>query len=243
MPRMSSKQKKHSTNGHTNRIADIPGDESAVEDGGDVKRTEVSITPPNFRTAVFLITGNAPYCQHKFTQKAFEQMKAKQEAGDKAKKGTKREAKNFKQCFEQAQYISKEGWNGIPATGFRAAMVSACRTVGFKMTHAKLGFFILADGYDAQCHKPLVKITKGSPRQIEDPLPNDNGKMDIRVRPLWDAGWQCKLRIQFDADMFSMDDIANLLHRAGIQVGIGEGRPDSKNCVGIGWGTFEISNE
>jgi hypothetical protein len=42
--------------------------------------------------------------------------------------------------------------------------------------------------------------------------------------------------------MFSLDDISNLLMRVGLQVGLGEGRPDSKKSAGMGWGTFEISN-
>jgi len=31
-----------------------------------------------------------------------------------------------------------------------------------------------------------------------------------------------------------------LLARVGMQVGIGEGRPDSKNSAGMGWGLFEV---
>jgi len=42
---------------------------------------------------------------------------------------------------------------------------------------------------------------------------------------------------------FSGADIANLVLRAGIQVGIGEGRPFSKNSCGMGWGTFEITSQ
>jgi len=34
--------------------------------------------------------------------------------------------------------------------------------------------------------------------------------------------------------------LTNLLARAGLQVGIGEGRPDSKNSAGMGWGLFQI---
>jgi hypothetical protein len=30
--------------------------------------------------------------------------------------------------------------------------------------------------------------------------------------------------------------------RVGIQVGICEGRPDSKNSAGMGWGTFKLVN-
>jgi len=34
--------------------------------------------------------------------------------------------------------------------------------------------------------------------------------------------------------------VTNLLSRVGMQVGIGEGRPFSKNSAGMGWGTFEL---
>ena len=54
--------------------------------------------------------------------------------------------------------------------------------------------------------------------------------------------WKAKIRIRFDADQFSTQDITNLLARAGEQVGIGEGRPDSKNSAGMGWGCFRITN-
>lgn len=217
---------KASANG-TNRIKNT-GDKNVV------------ISAPNFQVARFEIFGTSPYVQNKFSQKAKEMIKAKQEAGGQAKKGAKKEPKNFKQCYEDAQYKSREGWNGIPAAAFRAAMVSACRTVGFKMTHAKLGFSIVADGYDNDEGVPLVKVTKGKPKYFEQSVTNETGVADIRPRPMWDEGWEAVLRIQFDADMFSAEDVANLLLRAGLQVGIGEGRPDSKKCVGLGWGMFGI---
>ena len=53
--------------------------------------------------------------------------------------------------------------------------------------------------------------------------------------------WSAKVRIKFDADLFTTTDVANLLMRVGMQVGVCEGRPDSKNSVGMGWGTFEVS--
>ena len=45
-----------------------------------------------------------------------------------------------------------------------------------------------------------------------------------------------------DADQFSLTDITNLLSRVGAQVGIGEGRPDSKSSAGMGWGMFRLSD-
>jgi hypothetical protein len=58
---------------------------------------------------------------------------------------------------------------------------------------------------------------------------------------MWEPGWEATVRIRFDADLFTITDVANLLRRAGLQVGVGEGRPDSKKSAGMGWGIFDIS--
>jgi hypothetical protein len=208
-----------------------------------VAEKEVLIKAPSFKTAEFLIIGNAPMVQCAFPQKAKEQMKAKQEAGSQAKKGKMREAKNFQECYEQSQHISKEGWNGIPASAFRNGMVSACRIVNFKMTLAKMGIFIEADGFDRNDGTPLAKITKGKPHYVEHSVRLETGVTDIRARAMFDEGWEALIRVKFDADMFSLEDISNLFMRLGTQVGIGEGRPDSKKSSGMGWGTFDLKNK
>lgn len=211
---------------------------------GDVKKVAVTIPAPKFQTSVFVIEGTAPYVQHKFSQKAQMKIRATQEAGQKAKKGAAREPRNFAADYEASLYRAEPaGWHGLPAAAFRNAMISACRIVGFQMTRAKLGAFIEADGFDREDHTPLIKITRGKPEHFEAMVRNDNGSADIRVRGMWAPGWQAKIRVRFDADMFSTSDIANLLMRVGQQVGIGEGRPDSKNSPGQGWGLFQIVNE
>lgn len=202
----------------------------------------VVIKAPNFQRAMFKIRGTAPYVQNKFSQKAREQMRAKQEAGSTAGKGRAKIAKDFLECYEQAMHVSDEGWFGIPAPAFRAAMISACRTVGFKMTLAKLSVFVEADGFDKDDATPLVKITKGEPEYFESVV-RIQMTTDIRPRPMWRRGWEAELVIRFDADQFTYDDVANLINRVGLQVGIGEGRPDSKTSTGMGWGTFEVINE
>ncbi len=151
-------------------------------------KKEVTIKAPNFETAEFTIIGNTPYVQNAFPQKAKNQMKEKQESGEKAKKGKAREAKDFQECYAQAQHISKEGWNGIPAAGFRAAMISACRIVGFKMTLAKLAVFVLADGIDKNDGSPLVKIIRGEPHYVEHSVRLETGVTDIRARAMFDEG-------------------------------------------------------
>lgn len=203
----------------------------------------LTIPAPSFQIAKFQIRGNAPYVQNAFSQKAREQMKSTQEAGQTAKKGKKRDPKDFQACYEGAQHISTEGWPGIPATSFRNAMISACRVVGFQMTRAKLSVFAIADGIDKNDGSPLVKITKGEPHYCEHSVRNESGVCDIRARAMWDPGWEASLQIRFDSEQFTIEDVSNLLMRAGIQVGIGEGRPDSKRSCGMDWGTFDIINK
>lgn len=198
----------------------------------------VVIEPPKFETAAITIVGTAPYVQHKFSQKARKQIEAKQRAGSQANKNRKREARDFEGDYEAGKHISRDGWLGIPAPAFRNAMISACRIVGFKMTLAKLSVFIEADGFDKDDGTPLVKI-EGEPRAHEALVRNETGVVDIRWRPMWEQ-WSAVVRIRWDATQFSAQDVVNLFSRAGMQVGIGEGRPDSPNSNGLGWGLFEV---
>lgn len=198
----------------------------------------VMIEAPNFRMAEFRAVGTAPLVMNKFSRKAREIMAAKQASGSQAKKGAKREGKDFESCYEGAFHRSREGWAGIPASAFRAAMVSACRLIGFKMTIAKMALFVLADGFDEDDGTPLVRI-EGEPRKLEMAVRNETGVVDIRVRPIWEA-WEVRLQVRYDADMFDLESLTNLLSRAGLQVGVGEGRPDSKRSCGMGWGMFDL---
>ena len=199
---------------------------------------EIKITAPNFKRAAIAIRGTSPMVQHKFSEKARNTMVAIQEEGSQSRKGRKRDPKDFNAVYEAAKHVSTEGWCGIPASAFRNAMISACRIVGFKMTLAKLSLFVDADGYGSD-GTPLVKITKGEPVQHLAPARNANGSTDIRCRPMWHE-WEAKLRLRWDGDQFSPTDIANLLSRVGAQVGIGEGRADSRMSSGMGWGFFEL---
>jgi hypothetical protein len=52
--------------------------------------------------------------------------------------------------------------------------------------------------------------------------------------------WAIKLRVRYDADQFTAQDVYNLIARVGGQVGLCEGRPDSKSSAGCGFGTFEV---
>jgi len=198
----------------------------------------VAITAPRIATAQFRIVGTAPYVQLRFSEKAMNAMREKMEAGSQANKKKTKSARDFEEDFRQALHVSDEGWNGIPASAFRNAMISACRLVGFKMTLAKLSVFILPDGFDKVDGVPLIKI-EGEPEPHIMHARNATGVCDLRVRAKY-WPWSATVNVQYDADQFSATDAANLMLRVGTQVGIGEGRPDSKASAGMGWGTFRL---
>lgn len=201
----------------------------------------IAISPPNFQEFHCTISGTAPLLQARFSAKSMQAMMEKMEAGSTAKKGNKRKARDFDDDFEQAMHKSTDGWVGVPAAALRNACIDVCRMVGFKMTHAKMSIFFLSDGYDLVDGQPLIKLDAGTPERTEMATRNATGVADIRVRPMW-REWNLHVRIRYDADQFTPSDIANLLLRAGEQVGIGEGRPYSKSSNGMGYGTFVIQN-
>lgn len=201
----------------------------------------VTIKAPNIVKARFNIVGTAPYIQLRFSEKAINTMIEKHKLGSQANKKKAKEARDFDADFVAAKHVSSEGWEGIPAGAFRNGLISACRLVGFKMTLAKLSIFVEGDGFDKVDAVPLIKIIGTSEPHIMHAR-NATGVCDIRVRAkFWP--WSANVNISYDSDQFTSTDVANLLQRVGQQVGIGEGRPDSKMSAGMGWGTFTLANE
>jgi hypothetical protein len=198
--------------------------------------TTVTIKPANIQTAVFNIKGTAPLVQARFSKKG--ELMMKMAEGSTARSKRERKARDYEQEMRDAMHISTEGWQGLPAPAFRSGMISACRLVGFKMTLAKLSVFVEHDGIDSMDGQPLIKF-EGEPELNTMHTRNATGVVDVRARPMWKE-WSASVRIRYDADQFTVTDVTNLMQRVGMQVGIGEGRPDSKSSAGLGWGTFSI---
>lgn len=204
--------------------------------------TNVVIRPPNFGRAEFHIIGDAPLVIHRFSTKVKNQMLLKMETGKAAASKKEREAKDSDQTFNDARYIAAKGWDGFHAGAMRAACISACRLVGFKMTLAKLSVFVEADGWDKmEPQIPLIRILGCEAVRQDDMARVETGQPYVTIRAAY-HGWRAKVRIRWDADQFTLGDVSSLLSRVGQQVGIGEGRPDSKNSAGMGWGLFHLEN-
>ena len=201
-----------------------------------VKETSVVISAPNFQAVDVLLQGTAPLVVERFSKKA--ELMAKMVEGKSAGSKKVRDARDYDKESEAARYRSEENWEGMNAAAFRAGMISACRLVGFKMTLAKLSTFVVADGFDLQDGIPLIRIY-GKSETYTAHTRNATGVIDVRSRPMY-REWAARLRIRFDSDQFTAQDVYNLVSRVGLQVGIGAGRPDSKASAGCGFGTFEI---
>jgi hypothetical protein len=218
-----------------------------VADKDVIKEVEgkisVLIAAPAFKTAEFSIRGDSPFVQLRFSQKQRAKMHADHGEGEKEVKTKKtREAKNFDGLYEDSMYLGHTGQRGINMMSFKKAMVAACRLTTLNMKLAKMSFFIQPDDYDISDEIPLVLFTKGEPHYCEHIVRTANGMPDLRVRAMWDSGWEANLRVKFDSEILSLQSVTNLLTRGGAQVGIGEGRPDSTKSdgAGMGWGTFEV---
>jgi hypothetical protein len=232
---------KQAAAGTARLFSDHPIESTTMATATKAKAPEeaISIKAPDFRFLEINITGTSPLVVNRFSAKAIEMMRATQEAGSAAKSKKTREPKDFDALFENAKHVANEGWEGIHAAAFRNGAISACRAVGYKMTHAKLAFCVLADGFDRVDGAPLVRLSEGEAEQWVAPTRNATGVVDLRCRPMY-REWAAILRIRYDAGMLSSSDVVNLISRVGLQVGIGEGRPDSKASAGLGFGLFEI---
>jgi len=202
-------------------------------------RERVVIPAPRFEHLVLRLRGTAPLLQERFSEKARTAMRGKQEAGSTARSKRVREARDFGADFRAATHRLGDGRAGVSAAAFRNACITACSVVGFHMTKAKMSVFVEADGLDAEDGTPLVALEADEPEMSVMPTRNATGVADLRARPLW-RSWAVTLRLLYDADQFTRADVVNLVNRAGMQVGVGAGRPYSKASNGMGYGTFAI---
>lgn len=232
------------TTSETNGVRPPPfmGDEPLPQPESAAASQKVTITPPKFVIAPVPIVGTAPYVQNRMSQRAREAMEEAQKAGTQQRAlKRRRDPKDFDAAYRGAMHKSTEGWYGIPCAAFRTSMISACRTIGFPMTRAKLFIFIEPDGWDSEDGQPLVRL-EGEPEPFNMAVRLPSGTTDIACRPKFKE-WSATVRIKYDADSLTAADVVNLLARAGVHCGIGAGRPDSRETAGAGFGTFEIRQD
>lgn len=187
-------------------------------------KTQIAIPPPDIRTMTVNVIGDSPLIVHKFSEKSKKQMEDKTQ-----KKARAKEARDPKAEFEAARYRLANGKDGFPCSGFKLAMVSACRfTSGVPMTLARGAVLVMGD---------YAEI-KGKPTMREDigRVGNFGAKKAMVIyRPEF-KNWSTRLTIRYNAQVISLEQIVNLLTIAGFSVGVGDWRPEKNGT----FGTFHV---
>lgn len=170
-------------------------------------------------TLPITVVGDSPLISHRWSDKAKQMMLDKQMG----KAVQKKSPKDPEQEYQDSLYVHPDGGYGFPSVAFKAAAVSACRSVeGIKMTEARAAFHVPGE---------LVKID-GEPRMREDMVRIGMGTADIRYRGEF-TEWKATLFVRYNESVLTPSQIVNLFNVAGFGVGIGEWRPEKDGSFGM----------
>jgi len=186
----------------------------------------INIPDFNLDIVVFPIIGTNRLVMHKFSEKARKQIEDKQQ-----KKSNSLEVKGKRDPqaeYEACIHYCDDGTPGFPGGGFKKSLVRAAQGLDMKMTEARSMFQVMDD---------LVPI-EGEHRMRTDMVRLNGKTADVRYRAEF-PNWRANLRIRFNPNRISANQLATLVRLAGFSVGVGEYRPEK----GGSWGTFDIDGK
>lgn len=196
----------------------------------------ITIAQLNTKRALIPITGTSELICHAWGPKAIKQMVDMQTGVTKKKaRGSPREAKVPDAEYRESLYVIElneknfeKSVFGFPSSGFKQAMVRAAKLCGMAMTDAKTSFRVEGD----------LVVIDGTPHMRQDMVRLQGKTADVRFRGAF-KDWSAVLPIVYDEDIITVEDIVNLVQRAGFSVGVGEWRQErGGNC-----GAFAVSEE
>ena len=151
---------------------------------------------------------------HRFGEKARKQIADKQAQ----KANAPRKKRNPQAEYRDAFHRLPDGTPGIPSAAFKGAILDAAASLA-GMTRPKVARAIFIVG-------ELVPIV-GEPQRRDDYGRINNGmSIDLRYRPEFPE-WSADVPIDYDADQISVEQITNLMQRAGFSSGVLDWRPSA----------------
>ena len=173
----------------------------------------------NLQYMEITLVGDSALICHNWSKKAKQQMRDKQMKRAKQAK----EAKDPQQDYLESLYPDSDGGYGFPSVAFKNAAVDACSHVdGVTKVQARGAFHVMNE---------LVKLT-GAPSMREDMVRIAMQNADIRYRGQFKK-WSATLRIRFNANVLSAEQIVNLFDTAGFSIGVGDWRPQKNGSFGM----------
>ncbi|KAF0156280.1 MAG: hypothetical protein FD189_1085 [Elusimicrobia bacterium] len=191
---------------------------------------------PNIQTVELTLRGlpGSLLVVHNFSEKAKQEIRDKQQK--KAKKA--KEQRDPQAEFLANRYVDGRGRECVPITAIKKAIVSAAPALDdAKKTHLRQAIFVDSPTEPGAMLIPVEKYD-GSPATgefREDPVTLGMNIRGLAYRPGY-AEWQCRVKIQYNVRMLSLEQLLALVDQAGWGIGICEGRPEKSSA--LGWGRF-----
>jgi hypothetical protein len=179
---------------------------------------EFIVSPGKNRTRFAIEIGGSRIIHHCFSQKAMEQILAKQVGH-----GIARTKKKISECIEDATNRNVDGVVCIPPIAIKKSMMTACSQVkNVKATHFKQQVFIEGNSIPMTYEDmiPRIDIVRVGPQK----------NPDIRFRPEF-VNWKARLVIAH-SELIQSETVLDLITRAGQGVGLLEWRPDKIGSFG-----------
>lgn len=181
---------------------------------------KIEIPEINLSIIEIEIEGLSGLIMNKWSEKAKQEMRDKQFG----KAIQKKQPKDPKANYEDSMYVigDKPKKYGFPSIAFKNAAVSACSQVsGITKVFARGAFHVIGE---------YVEI-KGKPRMREDMVRLQGTTADIRYRAEFPE-WKATVKVSYNADVITPEQIVNLFNLAGFSYGIGEWRPERNGAFG-----------
>jgi len=195
-----------------------------------VSSEKAALKPVNRRRVTVRILGISPLITHKWSEKAKEMMRKKQQEGKKTRERDLREPESEGKA---AAYFTPDGKPGLLAIAIKKAIIEAAHNdLGIPKTLVRKALFIYPMGRDVVI--PLETPNgKGKVEYVieEDMVRVGQGSADLRYRPYY-YEWAATLNWEIDADLIQVEDLLALHDRAGFGVGIHEWRPEKDGDYG-----------
>ncbi|MGV9206226.1 MAG: hypothetical protein ACOC44_19650 [Promethearchaeia archaeon] len=181
---------------------------------------KVNLKPLNKKQISIKIEGITPLMMEKMDMDVVERYNQK-----KGKKVSASDSKIEEEKYEYKKHLTDDGKIAFPSTGFLKGMTEVAPYLeSLDKKKVRGSVRIIGDMIPISYKQEIKDVRHGktsgmtkSPRKI--------------IRPKF-TEWTCKLKIQYNADNISAEQIVNLLNWSGFQCGIGGFRPECSGTFG-----------
>jgi len=195
-----------------------------------MSKKTIEIEEPSVARLVVSVIGTAPFLSDRIDPRFLESEHAKRELSP----------EELDALYESKKYYDEKMRAGIPAAAFKKAFEEAAKGqgwwVGGKINGKRLKGAVSLTGVVI----PLESIS--DERKLEEvrreDIVNQGGRKSSKVlrRRVAFYNWRCKLPLDINVNLMSVDDVVKVINMAGVAVGVGNWRPQ---CSGT-FGTFRV---